>query len=155
LLLTALSLVRPFEHPGECQLYADSTAPEPAVADRFSLLQQEACAPAEVDRPRGLLLAPCMKASFRRLPTRRTEPFAYARSGFSLSSFAERGIAICARSKQLSLLSQGFGFLEKANFKNICWLETTPLLHDALLSAEEGGSASGVLITDKYHGTVR
>jgi hypothetical protein len=30
-------------------------------------------------------------------------------------------------------------------------IETTPLQHGALLSFEEGGSATGVLITDESH----
>jgi hypothetical protein len=52
--------------------------------------------------------------------------------------------------KRLRLFVQTLGFGGKARFQGLGLFETATLLHALLLSVTGGGSAPGVLITDRY-----
>jgi hypothetical protein len=52
--------------------------------------------------------------------------------------------------KRLRLFAQTLGFGGKARFQGLGLFETATLLHALLLSVAGGGSAPGVLITDRY-----
>jgi hypothetical protein len=78
------------------------------------------------------------------------------RSGLRLPSLPEHRVADRARCKQSGFLAQSFRLFGEAFFKGFDLLETASLLlHGAAPLLGLGGSATGVLITDKCHGTGR
>jgi hypothetical protein len=72
-----------------------------------------------------------------------------------LASSANKALALNARRGALSLLAQPLCFLSKAFFKGSRLRKTATLWHTLLHPLRIGGSATGVLITDNCHDTVR
>ena len=88
-----------------------------------------------------------------RLQSGRSQPLADMRSGLRLPSLPERRVAHRARWKQFGFLAQSFRLFGETVFKGFDLFETASLLvHGAAPLLVLGGSATGVLITDKSHG---
>jgi hypothetical protein len=76
------------------------------------------------------------------------------RAGFALPGLADRGFANGTRWKQRSFFAQALRLFGETFFERVGLRETAALLlHGAApIPLEEGGSATGVLITDDCHG---
>jgi hypothetical protein len=72
--------------------------------------------------------------------------------GISLAGLLEQSFSLGTGWHFFSLLPHAFRPRDKPIFESFGLFETTPQLHGVLLSIpEEGGSATGVLITDMSH----
>jgi hypothetical protein len=76
------------------------------------------------------------------------------RGGFSLTSSSDKPFALDAVRGASRLFSQALSFVGQVLILGCGLFERAALLHGGS-SVGEGGSATGVLITDKCHRTVR
>jgi hypothetical protein len=91
--------------------------------------------------------------SNRRLQSRGRKPLTHVRGGFCLPGSPQREVASRTMGNFFGLISKALGFLNKPLLKGFLALGMRALLlHGAaLFPSVEGGSATGVLITDKSH----
>ena len=100
----------------------------------------------------GSILVVC-HVSPGRLQPGGSQPLADMRSGLSLPSLSEHRVAHRARLEQPGFRAQSFRLVGQAFFKGFDLFDAASLLlHGAAPLLGLGGSATGVLITDKCHG---